>query len=772
MPQRLRGGDARTTPGLIQSPLPVTHTHFVFAPHGGMQVLARLALCDLRLESTASVVEMRFVSWTASDPSDARVTGPALRAGSIVAAASNLGAPKAEPARSSSMQMIRGQCTATSVAPAFTGQTPPSCGVAINPALLDWMHFCRHYRRLPTDEAWGPSRLMAGSSHADELSEGEPPHDRRSKDSNSQGKVEADATDASPAVHRAIRTALSELASQAGADAPLVVIGHSVGAVPAVLHVLTLQRKANRARRSNMASQWELRMQEQSEGEGKRPPSRDRSHGHADGASRALSPLEKGQTICSLFSIGCPLPLYLAQLYPPQPLQPVHSSHQPSSSPNAPTAEERASFSPLRRSSSNLLSLRLPPPHLVDSVPGLGRCPAGVLGWFNLYHPADPLGFPLAPCFDRSSNRPAVSRPFEHDATPSAAPSAVPPLPSPPEGAVSAPLEANVALAHSSALASVTASISVSSWFRTNRVTPPWPLRTSSHMSLSDAILPGGVHDIPVRFHSRGVSQAPQGGAAPGGPAHYATGQSTPAYARLADAMDYLLRPGSRDVLSPIAYTLVHIWLAYNPHLSEALDTAPLEAHREHRSLIRAQVGKQMGRHAAAAASAASRTTQRMHAAASHYKAVRRGAAASEKPQVGELRRSEGKWLSGRADCGTATSSRRASAGSSAGVDGTEVAAKLPNEDDIDPELSVGTPCRATVSEDSRRTRVAGAAEVAEKAAVAAGGRARAAARAAGSATMRSIRTLDAELQKVGGLARKASFGRRAKPPPPPPPRG
>lgn len=639
---------------------------------------------------------MRFVSWPADKLADARMSSPALRAGAIVAAC-------ALPSG--------GELDAHS-----SGGIPPGGAVegglggraagGVHPALVDWLRFCRQYQRMPAGVAAttaaelaaegteGPAQGAASACLAD-------PGAASHSWCPAQGSP-----DASPAVHRALLDALAALARETGPHAPLVMLALSTGTVPAILFLTELQRKiaalaGGAGREGDAASVGGVAAMESGpSGTGVRP---DLEHGRTDsGRGRTElelgeTDLEQGKTLCTFVTAGCPLPLYLSQLQPPMPsLPPAPPPVQPQ--PPLPTtsqAPDAGATTPLPTATAAADRLpaaptpwlhppQVPFPGLVSSCPDLARCPTEALGWFNYYHPSDPLGYPLAPLFDlgppavppRQGVRPTLSR---SESAPPAVPGAV----------AEAPLPRDSAAAASESFVA-------------------FPTQGLPAARASNRVL-----DTPVRFHTWTSSIAPS--------------QAS----RLPDPSHYLLRPGARDVLSPLAHALVLIWLSCNPAVASTLDTAPLAVHREHRSRMRARVGKQMSKRGAAVSAAASRTTQALSSAARDYAAGRRSG--SEKAVAstggGDGRRCVG---DGR---DTAVSHRDAAVG------GAQV-----------PRRSASWSGDADSPWRERGGATASSAV-----------RARAAVRAAGSATLRSIRSLDAELHKVGGLARKGSFGRRSK---------
>ena len=126
-------------------------------------------------------------------------------------------------------------------------------------------------------------------------------------------------------VHRVIDLALSELAAAAGPTAPLVVVAHHLGCVLAVQHLTLLQY----------------------------------------GEAEATTALERGETLASLWTLGCPDPMWRA----------VAAQRDPAEAPP--------------------LSLRIPAPQLSPLHGGFFVGALADLGWTNFYHPADALAYPM-----------------------------------------------------------------------------------------------------------------------------------------------------------------------------------------------------------------------------------------------------------------------------------------------------------------------------------------------------------------------------------------
>ena len=56
------------------------------------------------------------------------------------------------------------------------------------------------------------------------------------------------------------------------------------------------------------------------------------------------------------------------------------------------------------------------------------------------------------------------------------------------------------------------------------------------------------------------------------------------------DPLDYVTQPGSREIVSPLAYTLTQLWIHANPHI--AADTTQLEQLNQHGSGTRAALSR------------------------------------------------------------------------------------------------------------------------------------------------------------------------------------
>lgn len=670
---------------------------------------------------------MCFVSWPAEHMADARVSNPTLRAGATVAA-------DGSPAGGDSA--VQG-----SIPPGGEGVSLLAGGVAagteVQAALIDWLRFCRQYHRLPA----GGGAAVAAERPAERAQRGAAAEAATAKEGEAgqparvshSGCPDRTSPDASPAVHRAMREALAALAREAGGQAPLVVLAHATGCVPAVLFLSEMQRggtsqggggergegpvsgaAANESERSEAGEGADLEQREADPELGRADlehvetdPEQGRTdleQGRTD-LEQGTTDLEQGKTLCSFVTAGCPLPLYLSQLHPPMPPHtpetslaqlppprpptppPLAVAAPPSSHAGAPPPPAAPTSPPPPACAAPLPWLPpplVPSPALSSSCPHLALCPTEALGWLNYFHPSDPLAYPLAPLFDMGSPAVHSSQGWHptHNRSESAPPTVSPPSPLPeeaPAASGSQPAPPPTAL-----------------------LPPPFPT-------------PGRVIDTPVRSHRWTSASA--------------------AWPATRSPHQYLARPVSRDVLSPLAHSLVLIWLASNPTVAATLNTAPLTVHREHRSRMRARVGKQMSKRGAAVAAAASRTTQALYTASRRSDRAAEGAGAA-----GEGRRRVGPDPAAR---GAAV----------------ERVGETTRDSSFTSSCS-GDAADASVAKQGSST-AGGAASSA--------GRARAAARAAGSATLRSIRTLDVELHKVGGFARKPSFGRRSRTKPPAP---
>jgi hypothetical protein len=190
--------------------------------------------------------------------------------------------------------------------------------------------------------------------------------------------------------HRAVAQALAALADQSGPDASLVVVGQGLGALVAEVHLCALQASSRSildGSRSTMAvaSAGDVAGgMEASQGPAagaSEAGGGPRGGGAADEASTrlapavgggnllsgpCLTPLARTDTLVSFWTIGSPLPLWLAcraACGTAAPWEVVAAA-----APHAPHA---------------------PPFPLPHSILSIG-------GRFNLWHPADPLGYPLA----------------------------------------------------------------------------------------------------------------------------------------------------------------------------------------------------------------------------------------------------------------------------------------------------------------------------------------------------------------------------------------
>ena len=79
------------------------------------------------------------------------------------------------------------------------------------------------------------------------------------------------------------------------------------------------------------------------------------------------------------------------------------------------------------------------------------------------------------------------------------------------------------------------------------------------------------------------------------------------------DGLDYIGQHGSREILSPLAYTLTRLWLAANPHV-DGVDTTQLEELLKHGSGTRAILSRQGGKAAALAKQKAQAAREKVQA--------------------------------------------------------------------------------------------------------------------------------------------------------------
>ena len=187
---------------------------------------------------------------------------------------------------------------------------------------------------------------------------------------------------------RLIATAMQELASVAGATAPLVVVAHQLGCVPALdeLQHLQEQREAGmRSFRSNAPS----RRTDNADTVGGGGASSSRpaeAAGAAAGAAAAApterpdsssTPLQMGETLAAVYTLGCPHPLW----------REVATRRDAATGGGTANSEH-----------SHALVLRVPAPQLSQHHAELCKDggPPDTLRWANYWHPCDPLGYPLA----------------------------------------------------------------------------------------------------------------------------------------------------------------------------------------------------------------------------------------------------------------------------------------------------------------------------------------------------------------------------------------
>lgn len=192
--------------------------------------------------------------------------------------------------------------------------------------------------------------------------------------------------------HRAVAQALAALADQSGSDAPLVVVAQGCGALLAELHLSALQAASRSMLDGNPSSVAAAPAGDVAGGMG---ASQCRAAGAsgagacgwsqggflADEASTRVvptascgnllagpspTPLARTDTLVSYWTIGSPLPLWLASRAACETAAPWEVVA--AAAPHAPHAPP------------------FPVPHSILSIGGR----------FNLWHPADPLGYPLA----------------------------------------------------------------------------------------------------------------------------------------------------------------------------------------------------------------------------------------------------------------------------------------------------------------------------------------------------------------------------------------
>ena len=251
-------------------------------------------------------------------------------------------------------------------------------GTKPSAALLDWTVFTKAYRRAPVAVMASETGLAktattresaktAAAANSARVPSAEP--ELSDEPGGSSVQYEGDAT---ASAHRSISAALAELAAVAGGDAPLVIVCAHCGCVPLLLHVVQLQQQQHR-------EQQQL------------------PHGaNGETLQRALCRLERGDTLAALYSLGCPLPLYLA-LHAPLP--PARSSDAPGHAQaegptvSSPGKNDTEPSTPPRPQ----IHLQVPSSELFSIHPSLKRAPACALGWTNFYHPAEPLAYPMRP---------------------------------------------------------------------------------------------------------------------------------------------------------------------------------------------------------------------------------------------------------------------------------------------------------------------------------------------------------------------------------------
>lgn len=179
------------------------------------------------------------------------------------------------------------------------------------------------------------------------------------------------------AVRGALESALAALTAAAGGEAPLVVVALGPASVPALFHIEAMQRAAAAATNTGGSGRTDRGARASGEGGSYRSEARE---------ERISSALERGETIAAVYTLGCPLPL--------------HAATASGASPAASAAGAAAPSVP---------SIAVPSPALLLRRPQLGEKPPSLrgldpgLGWTNLYHAGDPLGYPLAPVLPRKA---------------------------------------------------------------------------------------------------------------------------------------------------------------------------------------------------------------------------------------------------------------------------------------------------------------------------------------------------------------------------------
>ena len=250
-------------------------------------------------------------------------------------------------------------------------------GTKPSAALLDWTVFTKAYRRAPvavtasetavaktaTTTEWAQTAAAANSASV-------PSAEPELSDEPGGSSVQSEG-DATASAHRSISAALADLAAVAGGDAPLVIVCAHCGCVPLLLHVVQLQQQQHRKQQQLL-------------------------HGaNGETLQRALCRLERGDTLAALYSLGCPLPLYLA-LHAPLP--PARSSDAPAhAQAEGPTVSSPGKNDTQPSTPPLQIHLQVPSSELFSIHPALKLAPACTLGWTNFYHPADPLAYPMRP---------------------------------------------------------------------------------------------------------------------------------------------------------------------------------------------------------------------------------------------------------------------------------------------------------------------------------------------------------------------------------------
>ena len=142
------------------------------------------------------------------------------------------------------------------------------------------------------------------------------------------------------AIHAIMAGALKRLAERAGADAPLVVVAHSLGSVIASDYLFNLQAEA------------------------RDPPGHDLPPSVVEVMGEDPTPLERGETLAALYTLGSPIAIWSLR----------HHHEDPARDYGTP--------------------VKVPSPLLAKHHPALGAPGPGV-GWLNLYDRGDVIAYPL-----------------------------------------------------------------------------------------------------------------------------------------------------------------------------------------------------------------------------------------------------------------------------------------------------------------------------------------------------------------------------------------